>query len=497
MDAAIVLEVKKLSKSFLGVKALDQAELQVRRGEVHSVIGENGAGKSTMMNIILGDLPRDSGEILFKGEKVAFRSPAEAITAGISMIHQEISLVPTLSVAENIWLHRENRFLKGGLISLRERREATRELLTERLGLSIDPDAAVSSLTVAQCQLVELARAVSCDSDVIIMDEPTSSLSDKEVDMLFRIIKDLKAQGTAIIFITHKIEEIFQICDRVSVYRDGCYIGTRDCGQTSRDELISMIIGRELEDQYPQIDAKKGEVVLEVKELCGAGFRDVSFQVRAGEILGFAGLVGAGRSEIMKAVFGIEKPYSGEILFNGKKAVIRSPRDAVRHGMAMVTEDRRDYGIIGTLSVRSNLTMAALSRFCSRLSFIRKKQEREAAQDMIRQMTVKVADPEMLITSLSGGNQQKVIIGRWLMTTPRLLILDEPTRGIDVGAKSEIYGIMGELAKQGMAILMVSSEMAEILGLSDRVIVVRDGRIVLECAGEEATQEKIASYSLG
>lgn len=497
MQQETVLEVRQLSKSFLGVKALDRVDLEIRRGEVHSVIGENGAGKSTMMNVILGDLLKDEGQIFLKGKEVHFRSPAEAIAAGISMIHQEISLIPTLTVAENIWLHREDRFMKGFLIDNKARLEETEKLLKETLNIDIKPTELVSSLTVAQCQLVELARAVSCESDIIIMDEPTSSLSDKEVNILFHVIRALKAKGTAIIFITHKIEELLGICDRVSVYRDGHYIGTRNCEETSRDELISMIIGRELTEQYPVINAEKGDVVLEVKNLCGADYTDVSFQVRAGEVVGFSGLVGAGRSEIMRGIFGIDAVVSGEIYLAGKQVRIHSPEDAVKLGMAMVTEDRRDYGIIKTASVKDNMSLAALSRFCSRLGLIKKDAENEAVSEMIKDMTVKAANKNMLITSLSGGNQQKAIIGRWLMTAPKVLILDEPTRGIDVGAKSEIYSLIGKLAEEGMAIILVSSEMPEILGMSDRIFVIRNGKIAVECTKEEATQELLGKYALG
>lgn len=492
-----VLEVHHLSKSFLGVKALDQAELEVLPGEVHAVIGENGAGKSTMMNIILGDLPKDEGDIIFKGSRVEFKSPADAIKAGISMIHQEIRLVPTMTVAENIWLHREDRFMRGCLINSRKRNSETEKLLTEKLGISISPEALVSTLTVAQCQLVELARAVSCNSDVIIMDEPTSSLSDKEVEILFRIIRKLRSENVAVIFITHKIEELLTISDRVSVYRDGHYIGTRSCRDTSYDELIGMIIGRELTDQYPPIDYRIGDPVLEVRDLCGPGYKNINFQVKEGEIVGFSGLVGAGRSEIMRGIFGIDKIASGEVWLNGGRVSIHSPKDAVSLGMAMVTEDRRDFGIIHTASVKDNMSIAALSQFCTKSGFVKKNAETEAVGEMIKEMSVKTANANMLITSLSGGNQQKAIIGRWLMTAPKLLILDEPTRGIDVGAKSEIYSIIGELAGQGMAILVISSEMQEILGICNRIYVMRSGDIVFECKKEEATQELLGRHALG
>jgi inositol transport system ATP-binding protein len=496
MQNEVVLKVEGLSKSFLGVKALNNVSLEVRRGEVHAVIGENGAGKSTMMNIILGDLPRDEGTIIVKGKETHFTSPADAIKAGISMIHQEISLVPTLTVAENIWLYREDRFMNGILINNRKRIQATKELL-DRLNISIKPEEIVSNLTVAQCQLVELARSVSCDSDVIIMDEPTSSLSEKEVDILFKIIRNLRDQGVSIIFITHKLEELMTISDRVSVYRDGKYIGTKNCSETTRDELVSMIIGRELKDQYPPYERHEGNVVMEVKNLSGEGFSDVSFKVHAGEVLGFYGLVGAGRSEIMRAIFGVDKFKSGEILINGIKVNIDSPQKAVEHGIAMINEDRRDYGIVKTASVIENMTLATINDFTNKMGLINRTKERNKADQMIKEMHVKVSDPKMLITSLSGGNQQKVIIGRWLMANPKLLIMDEPTRGIDIGAKSEIYRLIDDLKKQGIAIILVSSEMPEIIGLSDRVYVVREGKLVFECTHDEVTQELLGTHALG
>lgn len=496
MQEKNVLEITELSKSFLGVMALNRVKLSVRAGEVHAVIGENGAGKSTMMNIIMGDLKRDSGKILLKGTPVEFKSPADAIAAGISMIHQEISLVPTLTVAENIWLHREDRFMKGPFISHSARKEATDKLL-EKMGIRIKSTALVSELTVAQAQLVELARAISSNAEIIIMDEPTSSLSDKEIAILFRVMRDLKNKGVAIIFITHKIEELLAISDRVSVYRDGCYIGTRRCAETAKDELISMIIGRTLTEQYPMIDAKAGRPVLEVKNLSGMSYHDINFTVHEGEIIGFSGLVGAGRSEIMRGIFGIDKKSGGEVYMNGDKTEIHSPRDAVRYGMAMVTEDRRDMGIIQTDSVKGNMSISTISNFCNRLGLVDTGKEQRAVEEMMQKLSVKAANMNMLITSLSGGNQQKAIIGRWLMTEPGLLILDEPTRGIDVGAKAEIYRLIAKLAEQGMAIILVSSEMPEILGMCSRIFVVRDGSIVYECKAEEATQDLLGKHALG
>lgn len=496
MQKEVVLKVEGLSKSFLGVKALDGVSLEIYKGEVHAVIGENGAGKSTMMNIILGDLPRDSGKVIVKGKETHFSSPADAIAAGISMIHQEISLVPTLSVAENIWLYREDRFIKGLFIDNKKRLRETKELL-ERLHIEIDPEVLVSTLTVAQCQLVELARSISCNSDVIIMDEPTSSLSEKEVEILFKIIRSLREQGVSVIFITHKIEELMTISDRISVYRDGKYIGTKICKDTTRDELVAMIIGRELKDQYPRFVKNDGDVVLEVKNLTGNGFKNVSFEVHAGEVLGFSGLVGAGRSEIMRAIFGIDKFDSGEIWMEGKKVAINSPKKAVECGMAMINEDRRDYGIIKTGSVAENMSIATLADYTNKVGIVNRKDEKKHVDEMMKDMHVKAATPKLLITSLSGGNQQKVIIGRWLMANPKLLIMDEPTRGIDIGAKSEIYMLIDKLKKQGMAIILVSSEMPEVMGLSDRIYVVREGELVFECTHDEATQNLLGRHALG
>ncbi len=496
MQKEVVLKVEGLSKSFLGVKALDGVSLEIYKGEVHAVIGENGAGKSTMMNIILGDLPRDSGKVIVKGKETHFSSPADAIAAGISMIHQEISLVPTLSVAENIWLYREDRFIKGLFIDNKKRLRETKELL-ERLHIEINPETLVSTLTVAQCQLVELARSISCNSDVIIMDEPTSSLSEKEVEILFKIIRNLREQGVSVIFITHKIEELMTISDRISVYRDGKYIGTKICKDTTRDELVAMIIGRELKDQYPRFVKNDGDVVLEVKNLTGNGFKNVSFEVHAGEVLGFSGLVGAGRSEIMRAIFGIDKFDSGEIWMEGKKVAINSPKKAVECGMAMINEDRRDYGIIKTGSVAENMSIATLADYTNKVGIVNRKNEKKHVDEMMKDMHVKAATPKLLITSLSGGNQQKVIIGRWLMANPKLLIMDEPTRGIDIGAKSEIYMLIDKLKKQGMAIILVSSEMPEVMGLSDRIYVVREGELVFECTHDEATQNLLGTHALG
>lgn len=493
-----ILELQNITKIFPGVKALDKVQLDIRKGEVHALIGENGAGKSTLMNVILGTLQAEAGTIRFKGEEVHFKSPTDALNAGISMIHQEISLVQTMDIAENVWLGREDKFRKFGLLDLKARYKATKDLL-EKLGLGfLDPKMTVKNLSIANQQLVEIARAVSNNSDVIIMDEPTSSLTQVEIDLLYKIIRDLSSNGVAIIFISHKLEEIFDICERVTVFRDGQYIITKDVADITNAELIKYIIGRDLSNMYPKVSSEIKEPVLEVKHLTREGvFEDISFNVRAGEILGFSGLVGAGRTEIMRSIFGADPLDSGEIYINGQQVHIRNPKDAIQSGIGMVTEDRRLSGSIYALSVMANTTLAAFDDLCNPMGFYSPKAEEKAFNEAIEKIAVKYSDPKEKISQLSGGNQQKVIIARWLMAHPKVLILDEPTRGIDIGSKSEIYKIMSELAREGMAIIMVSSELPEILGASDRIMVVREGKIVHECLREDATQESLISYAFG
>lgn len=496
-DSEIILEMKHIEKSFPGVKALNGAQLILRKGEVHALIGENGAGKSTLMKILLGIYQQDSGEILYHGKPVSFRSPHDALQAGISMIHQEISLIPTVSVAENIWIGRESRFTRAGIISTRRRNQEAQALL-DRLGIEIDARHTVRDLNVANMQLVELARAVSYQSDIIIMDEPTSSLSDKEIELLYRIIRELSQAGTAIIFISHKLEEIFKICSHVTVMRDGQYISDHPTSEITQAELVTKIAGREIKDLFPKEETTPGEVALEVRNLCsGKTFRDVSFSVRSGEILGFCGLVGAGRTEIMRTVFGIDKLESGEIFVHGKKVQIGSPKDAIANGIAMVTEDRHRSGIIAGLSLKYNISLAYLSTICNRLTFINQKSEEQDAEEMVQRLAVHAASLNQVIGSLSGGNQQKAIVARWLLSKPKVLILDEPTRGIDVGSKSEIHRLISHLAAEGMAVIMISSELPEILGMSDRIIVVRDGRLVGEFQRGDADQETLIQRAFG
>lgn len=498
MTNEVILSVEGVSKSFLGTKALDKVSLEVCKGEVHGVIGENGAGKSTLMNTIFGSLQRDEGTIRFMGEEVHFKCPADALKNGISMIHQETNLVQQFTASENIWLGMEKRFMKGGHLDNGARDRKTQELFDE-YGISLHYDDVAGQISMAACQMIEVIRAVACGAKLIIMDEPTSSLSENEVEILFRMIRKLTQQGVAVIYISHKIEEIMKICDRLSVYRDGHYIGTRLISEIDHGTIVSMVVGWELTNLFPKSEPNIGEVILDVKNLSKYGkFRDVSFQLHKGEILGFAGLEGAGRSEVASCIFGIDQPDSGEIYLDGKKVSIASPSAAVELGIGMVTEDRLRRGIVAQMSVKDNMTIARLGKFCSRfLGSIRRKEEEAACDDMIKTMQVKVSDRNQRIDSLSGGNQQKVIIGRWVMTAPRILILDEPTRGIDVGSKSEIHRLMSSFVEQGMSIILISSEMPELLGMADRIVVMREGNAVYTCDREEATQETLGKYVLG
>ncbi|MCI9487284.1 MAG: sugar ABC transporter ATP-binding protein [Lachnospiraceae bacterium] len=498
MSEEIILKLEGITKLFPGVRALDKVDLELRKGEVHAVIGENGAGKSTLMKVLLGIHAAEEGTITYKGKEVRFKSPLDALGAGIAMIHQEISLVPTMDVAENIWLGREKQTMKNGMINKANRYKKTEEILRQ-MDIDLDPRMMVKDLSVAQMQMVELVRAASYNADVIIMDEPTSALANEEIETLYRIVRDLKKQQVSIIFISHKLEEIFEICDRVSVYRDGHYVSTNNCSDITQPELVRMIVGREITDQFPKQPAKIGEVVLEVKNFSRLGvFKNVNFSVRKGEILGISGLVGAGRTEIMRALFGADPKDSGEIYIDGKEVKIRSPKEAIQNGISMLTEDRMRSGSIYTMSVKGNTTIAAFRKLCcNAVGVINSKKETEAFESTRGNLEVKCSSEKQLIKDLSGGNQQKVLVGRWLLTSPKVLIVDEPTRGIDVGSKSEIHRLISELAGRGMAVIMISSELPEILGMSDRILVVRHGKIVYECDRKDADQETLITHAFG
>lgn len=486
---------KGIRKTFPGVVALDQVSINIRPGQVHALMGENGAGKSTMMKIIAGIYIPDSGALYFKGQPLALKSPRDALDKGIAMIHQELNLFAHMTVAENIWIGREPR--NGlGFVDHAELRERTAKLLAD-LAIDIDPEEELGHLSIANRQMVEIAKAVSFNSDLLIMDEPTSAITDKEVEHLFRIIGDLKSQGKAIIYITHKMDEIFRIADEISIFRDGTHIVTKRASEFDHNSLIAAMVGRELNQVFPKEDVPIGGVALSVKGLARDGtFHDVNFDVRYGEILGVAGLMGSGRTEIMDSLFGVYPADSGEIYFDGKKLDVKSPKDAIKAGMAFLTEDRKQSGLFLSLSVGENMQIAALPKHSS-LGFVRQKEVDELCSDMSKKLKVKTPGLYEIIENLSGGNQQKVLLARWLLNKPKLLILDEPTRGVDVGAKAEIHKLITQLAKSGAAIIMISSELPEVLGMSDRVMVMYDGQVGGILSREEATQEKIMTLASG
>jgi ABC-type sugar transport system ATPase subunit len=492
-----VLEMRDISKAFPGVKALRDVTFQVRRGEVHALIGENGAGKSTLMKILSGAHPRDEGEILIDGQSVEITNPATAQALGVSMIYQELNLVPSTSVAENIFLGRLPAWGGWAHLDWKELNRSAAELLA-RVNVDVAPQAIVKHLSVARQQMVEIAKALSMRAKIIVMDEPTSALTLTETENLFEIIRSLKAQGVAVIFITHRLEEIFAVSDRVTVLRDGCHIATRDLKELDQPTIVSMMVGRELTALFPKVEAQLGNVVLEVRDLNREGvLEDISLQVRRGEIVGLSGLVGAGRTDLAKAIFGIAPPDSGEILIEGQPCSIHSPRQAIDHGLGLVPEDRKREALILARPVRDNITIAII-RLVSWLGFsIRHKQEGQLVDDYIGRLDIKTPGPLQLVRNLSGGNQQKTIIARWLAAKPKVLIMDEPTRGIDVGAKAEIHALMGKMAQEGVGILMISSELPEVLGVSDRVVVMHEGKITGEFSREEATQELIMQAATG
>jgi ABC-type sugar transport system ATPase subunit len=495
MENKNILEMKGISKAFQGNQALLDVDFALRTGEIHALMGENGAGKSTLMKILLGIYQMDAGTVVYKGSEVRFRSPADGLNSGISMIHQEISLIPQMTVAENIWLRREHLFSRMGVISPSKREKMAKELI-DTLGINISPNTKVMYLTVAQMQLVELVRAVSLYPSVIIMDEPTSALSKREIEILYTIVRNLAKNGISIIFISHKLDEIFSICDRVTVLRDGKLIGTYLCGELDNAKLIHMIAGRELTVTEREL-VPLGNKVFEVEDLKGETFTDVSFSVQQGEVLGFYGLMGAGRSEIVRAVYGIDKHTGGKIRLRGKEITVNQPKDSVVKGIGMVTEDRLRMGCFFNFSVMNNVTIAVFRRICNWFGISSKKREKRRFDTAIDRLRIKYDSPQTKIGLLSGGNQQKAIIARWLATESSVLILDEPTRGIDVGSKTEIYDLIGELARSGVAIILISSELPEILALCDRINVVKDGQIVFTCGRNEANQELLVKYAFG
>jgi putative ribose/galactose/methyl galactoside import ATP-binding protein len=491
----VILRMQGIRKTFPGVVALDNVNLDVRSGTVHSLMGENGAGKSTLMKCLIGMYTPDEGTVELAGDIVRFKDTKDGLEHGISMIHQELSPVPEMMVTENIWLGREPRG-RLGLLSPAAMFRKTRELFDE-WKIDIDPRARMKDLTVSKQQMVEIAKAISYDAKIIIMDEPTSAIPEREVAHLHGMIKRLTDFGVAIIYITHKMDEVFKISDDITVFRDGKHVGSYPAKELDRDKLIKLMVGRELTDLFPKEEAEIGEVVLSVQGLNrGAVVKDVSFELHRGEILGLAGLMGAGRTEVLETIFGIEKADSGEVVLNGKALRIKQPSDAIRAGMALLTEDRKLNGIMGVLSVRDNITAAALPRYSPR-GVLHVGEMRKDSEDQREKLRIKTPSLSQLIKNLSGGNQQKALISRWLLTVPDVLMIDEPTRGIDVGAKSEIHRLMSMLAQEGKAIIMVSSELPEVLGMSDRILVMHEGRISGELSREEANQESVMHLATG
>lgn len=486
----VILTMKGIDKSFPGVHALDHVDLEIRKGEVHALMGENGAGKSTLMKVLTGIYHKDAGTITYEGKEVEFTNPREAQDAGIVIVHQELNMMGHLTVAQNIFIGRE--YMNGKLIDDKKMNEEAKKLF-DQLGINIDPKETMSRLTVGKQQMCEIAKAISHDAKVIIFDEPSAALTEAEIEELFKIIRDLRDKQMGIVYISHRMDEIKVITDRVTVMRDGGYVGTLITKDSTKDDIINMMVGRVIyEDPKTESQvAPDASVVLKVEHLnAGRMVKDVSFELHKGEILGFSGLMGAGRTETARALFGADPKDSGDIYVNGQKVDIKTPQDAVKCGIGYLSEDRKRFGIVVDKTVAENSTMATMENFMKGI-FIDKKKEKDVAQEYVEALKTKTPSVDQLVVNLSGGNQQKVVIAKWLVRNCDILIFDEPTRGIDVGAKSEIYHLMNELVAEGKSIIMISSEMTEILRMSDRIVVMCEGRKTGELGIEEATQERI------
>jgi ribose transport system ATP-binding protein len=495
MDEVLV-SMEGISKSFPGVNALINARFDLRPGEVHALVGENGAGKSTLMKVLAGVYSKDAGQIFYKGKEVVIPNPHAAQQLGISIIHQELNLMPHLTVAQNIFIGREPASRLKFILDEKLINQKTQELF-EVMHLKMDPRTKVAELTVAKQQMVEIAKALSFNSEVLIMDEPTAALTDTEIDELFRLIRQLRGRGVGVVHISHRLEELQQISDRITVMRDGHYINTIETKDATIDQIINMMVGRTIFETSPEVPEKTSEnVVLEVKHLNrGNVIKDVSFNLKQGEILGFSGLVGAGRTEVARAIFGADPYDSGEIYVNGKKVDIKSPQDAVGHSIAYLSEDRKRYGLALGLDCENNIVLASFNQLLGFLGWVNSAKARTIADRFVKAMSIKTPSLQQLVKNLSGGNQQKLVIGKWLAKDTNILIFDEPTRGIDVGAKSEIYRLLNDLAKQGKSIIMISSELPEILRMSHRVVVMCEGQITGELDYTEATQESIMKFA--
>ena len=488
-----IVELDNITKEFPGVKALDHVQFNLKRGEVLAFLGENGAGKSTLMKILSGIYAKDEGTIKVDGKVIDSMSPKEARELGIAIIHQELNMCAHLSVAENIFLGREKT--KSGVLSNKEMKQESFEIL-KRLNIDIDPETIVGSLPVSKQQMVEIAKALSTNARILIMDEPTSALTSAEIDELFRIIRQLKQEGCAIVYISHRLEELQHITDRVTILRDGQYVTTLDFQETDLERIVSFMVGREITEKFPRVSCKKGKKILEIRKLnAGKLVRDVDLELYEGEIVGIAGLMGAGRTETTRAIFGVDPKESGEIILDGKTIEIQRPIDAIKSGIVLAPEDRKKDGLCTKLSVGDNIALPNLDILCDRLGVVNMKKQQGMVEKSVSDLKIKLAGVEVNAGSLSGGNQQKVVVGKWLARNSRVVIFDEPTRGIDVAAKVEIYNLMNQLKQQGIGVMFVSSEMPEIMGISDRIVVMCDGRITGELLPEEATQDKILRYA--
>lgn len=492
-----VLELKNIYKSFPGVKVLEDVTLQVRPGEVHALMGENGAGKSTLMKILMGIYKADQGSIFLEGKETVIHGPKDAMSKGISMIHQELNTVLDMEVAENVFVGREllkKGFEKLKIVDIARMREETGKYFRE-MNIDIDPRAKMRTLSVAEMQLVEIVKAISLNSRIIVMDEPTSAITEKEATVLFAQIERLKKQGVAIIYISHKMDEIFRISDTITVLRDGQWIGTKPAKELDNDMLIKMMVGRELTDIYPKDPVEIGDVILEVKNLSrGKKVRDASFSLRKGEVLGIAGLVGAGRSELVETIFGLYPKTGGQIFLHGKEVHIKNSADAIKNKMALITEDRKQTGLNLIVSVKENIASVSIGKLSTH-GIVNDKKINEVSEKYIRELKIKTPDGNAIVGNLSGGNQQKVVLAKWLLDEPDIIIFDEPTRGIDIGAKRDIYLLINNLAKEGKAVIVISSEMAEVMGICDRILVMAEGRINGEVRREEFSQEVIMGYA--
>lgn len=488
-----LLKARDISKHYGGVQALKQVQLEVGYGEVHALVGENGAGKSTLIKILGGIVPRDSGTIIFDGREVVFHTPSESQASGIAIIHQELSMMPDLSVMENLFMNNMSHRL--GFINWAHMRERTRAAL-DLVGLDVSPDAIVGRLSISQRQMIEIARALSTNARLIIMDEPNSSLSDAETERLFELIRGLTARDISIIYVSHKIDEVLSISDRITVFRDGKYIRTLARSEANEDTIISLMVGRELDRRLAEDAQVSEETLLEVQNLSGHGFHNVSFSVKKGEILAFSGLVGAGRSEVMRTIFGADKPTSGKIMWKGQEVRFRSPADAIRQGIAMVQEDRKALSLFMGMPIYQNMSMAELP-LINRNGIIHEAREQRRVNSFVERLDIRLASIFAPVSSLSGGNQQKTVLARWLAIGPELLILDEPTHGVDIGAKSEIYNLVRELAKQGVSVILVSSELPEVLALAHRIVVMCEGRVTGILPRAEANEEILMTYATG